>query len=71
MFLKVKGMNKKTDRNASVNLLGVVPVGSVSIKSVKENMLLYPGGQPIGVKLNTQGVLVVALSDVTTKMVKL
>ncbi|MBV4418645.1 SpoIVB peptidase [Clostridium tyrobutyricum] len=67
MFLKVKGINKKTDRNASVNLLGVVPVGSVSIKSVKENMLLYPGGQPIGVKLNTQGVLVVALSDVTTK----
>jgi len=48
----------------------------VSIKSLnnleaqptfsKENteILVYPGGQPIGVKLNTKGVLVVALSDI-------
>lgn len=28
------------------------------------NIMVYPGGQPIGVKLNTKGVLVVALSDI-------
>lgn len=27
-------------------------------------IIVYPGGQPIGVKLNTKGVLVVALSDI-------
>jgi stage IV sporulation protein B len=27
-------------------------------------IMVYPGGQPIGVKLNTKGVLVVALSDI-------
>ena len=26
--------------------------------------MVYPGGQPVGVKLNTKGVLVVALSDI-------
>lgn len=54
------------DRKASVNVLGVFPVKSVSIKSVSNDIVLYPGGQPIGVKLNTKGVLVVALSDIKT-----
>jgi len=30
----------------------------------KSEITVYPGGQPIGVKLNTKGVLVVALSDI-------
>ncbi|MCB2355387.1 SpoIVB peptidase [Clostridium estertheticum] len=29
-----------------------------------KDIMVYPGGQPIGVKLNTKGVLVVALSDI-------
>ncbi|MBU3098709.1 MULTISPECIES: SpoIVB peptidase [Clostridium] len=29
-----------------------------------QDIMVYPGGQPIGVKLNTKGVLVVALSDI-------
>ncbi|WP_446899370.1 SpoIVB peptidase [Clostridium sp. LBM24168] len=66
IFLKVNNSSKKRTENASINLLGVVPVGTVTMKPVKSNMLIYPGGQPIGVKLNTKGVLVVALSDVTT-----
>ncbi len=28
---------------------------------------LYPGGQPIGIKLNTKGALIIALSDIETK----
>lgn len=70
IFLKISN-NKRTDRNASINLLGIVPVGSVPIKPVNSNMLIYPGGQPIGVKLNTKGVLVVALSDITVKNAKI
>ncbi|WP_461613354.1 SpoIVB peptidase [Clostridium sp. Marseille-QA1073] len=28
---------------------------------------LYPGGQPVGIKLNTKGALIIALSDIETK----
>lgn len=55
------------DRKASVNILGFFPVKSVFIKSVGNDIVLYPGGQPLGVKLNTKGVLVVALSDIKTE----
>ncbi|MCT8976020.1 SpoIVB peptidase [Clostridium sp. CX1] len=54
------------DTKASVNVLGVFPVKSVSIKAVSNDIVLYPGGQPVGVKLTTKGVLVVALSDIKT-----
>lgn len=47
----------------NVSLLGVVPIKSVSVKSVPE-IYVYPGGTPVGVRLSTKGVLVVALSDV-------
>lgn len=71
IFLKVDNSSKKKAENASINLLGVVPVGTVTMKPVRSNMIVYPGGQPIGVKLNTKGVLVVALSDVTTSKGKI
>ena len=35
----------------------------VSAKTIPKDIEIFPGGQPIGVKLNTKGVLVVALSD--------
>jgi stage IV sporulation protein B len=54
------------DKNANVSLLGIFNVKSVSIKSIPNELSVYPGGQPIGVKLNTKGVLVVALSDLET-----
>ncbi|WP_416176306.1 SpoIVB peptidase [Clostridium sp.] len=67
VFLKVKDDKSKNTTNvASINLLGVLPLRSVSVKPVKNNMVVYPGGKPIGVKLNTTGVLVIALSDVIT-----
>lgn len=71
IFLKVDNSSKRKAENASINLLGVVPVGTVTMKPVRSNMIVYPGGQPIGVKLNTKGVLVVALSDVTTRKGKI
>jgi stage IV sporulation protein B len=51
------------DELININLLGVLPVKSVSVQAVPD-IKLYPGGQPIGVKINTKGVLVVALSDI-------
>lgn len=57
----------KVTRSAKVSLLGLLPVKSVSVKSVPSEITLYPGGQPVGVKLNTKGVLIVALSDIETE----
>jgi stage IV sporulation protein B len=51
------------DELININLLGVLPVKSVSVQAVPD-IKLYPGGQPVGVKINTKGVLVVALSDI-------
>ena len=50
-------------KGSKVNLQGLLDVQATFIKS-KSNIMVYPGGQPIGVKLNTKGVLVVALSDI-------
>lgn len=55
MIEKKKGVN--------VNLAEKSEAKSTFVKSNPE-IMVYPGGQPIGVKLNTKGVLVVALSDI-------
>ena len=58
--------SKKLIKNTNilnVSLLGVLPIKSVSVTSVPQ-IYVYPGGTPVGVKLSTKGVLVVALSDV-------
>lgn len=63
-YVSVSNVNQKTtDRNEEINFLGLIAVKSVQIKKVPD-IMLYPGGQPLGIKLNTKGVLVVALSDV-------
>ncbi|AGK97660.1 SpoIVB peptidase [Clostridium pasteurianum] len=50
----------------SINLLGVFPVKNVNLEIVPP-ITVYPGGQPVGIKLNTQGVLVVGLSDIDSQ----
>ncbi|GLC32442.1 SpoIVB peptidase [Clostridium omnivorum] len=57
---------KETEKKAKVKLLGLLPIKSVSVKAVPSEVMLYPGGQPLGVKISTKGVLVVALSDIET-----
>jgi stage IV sporulation protein B len=51
------------DNSANVNLQGLLEAKPTFIKK-SPKIMVYPGGQPIGVKLNTKGVLVVALSDI-------
>lgn len=66
--IKVNNLFDKNDiKKAKVSLLGIVPLKSISVKSIPTEISLYPGGQPVGVRLNTKGVLVVALSDIETE----
>lgn len=44
-------------------LFGLIPVKEINV-NVVDRICVIPGGNSIGVKLNTKGVLVVALSDV-------
>ena len=53
-------------KKVNVKVLGLLPVKSIFVKSLPNQVYVYPGGGPIGVKLNTKGVLVVALSDIET-----
>lgn len=57
--------NKNMSKEVDIKLLGLLPVKSVNVKYIPE-ISLYPGGISVGVKLNTKGVLVVALSDIDT-----
>lgn len=52
-----------------------ISVSNINKDSIKSNknlyakaseIKLYPGGQPLGIKLNTKGALVIALSDIQT-----
>lgn len=59
-----KNINKKLDIN--IKLFGVIPVKKVTLSFMPE-VKLVPGGQPIGVKLYTEGVLVVGFADIESK----
>lgn len=56
-----ENLNKQ---QVEVSLFGIIPYKAVSVNVIPKNIQLYPGGQPVGVKLNTKGVLIIALSDI-------
>lgn len=60
-----KESNSKNTLNVNVKLFGVFPVKTVTLNFMPE-IKVIPGGQPIGVKLYTEGVLVVGFADVDT-----
>lgn len=64
--VRSSNINQNLERKAKVKLFGLIPVKSVTIDKVPDEIMVYPGGQPIGIKLSMKGVLVVALSDITT-----
>lgn len=51
------------DARVTYSLLGIVPVRTVNV-SVKPDRVLIPGGQSIGIAIDTAGVVVVGASDV-------
>ncbi|NFR04955.1 SpoIVB peptidase [Clostridium botulinum] len=68
--LKLNNSKSGDGKSISVNLLGVLPIKSVSVKSVPQ-IYVYPGGTPVGVRLSTKGVLVVSLSDIQSEKGKI
>jgi stage IV sporulation protein B len=50
---------------ACAKLLGLIPIKNVSV-DVYDQLLVYPGGMPFGVKLHTQGVIVVGIASGNT-----
>lgn len=64
--VKVSNLLSNNEQNTKINVsfLGVLPVKTVNVKVVPKEIKLYPGGQPIGVKLATKGVLVVGFADI-------
>lgn len=52
------------DGTATISLMGLFPLREVQI-DVRDDLILFPGGQAVGVALHTEGVLVVGTSDLT------
>ena len=46
-----------------IKFLGMIPLKSVEVEKIKE-LEVYPGGMPIGVRVNSEGVLIVGYSDI-------
>ena len=57
---------KYTKDKLKVNFLGLIPLKSVAVQKVN-NLEVYPGGTSVGVRLSTQGVLVVGHSEIQTE----
>ncbi len=54
-----------TSLDTDIKLLGIFPVKSAQVEQVEEK-LIVPCGNPFGIKLNTDGVLVVGMGEVKT-----
>lgn len=62
-----KNTSKKNNENVDldVKLFGFIPVKTVTL-NLKPEMKVIPGGKPVGIKLLTEGIIVVGFSDVET-----
>ncbi|AAK80031.1 stage IV sporulation protein B [Clostridium acetobutylicum] len=59
----LKNTTSKKKSKANEGMFGISSVKSASIKP-QAKIEVYPGGQPIGIKLHTKGVLIVGFSDI-------
>ena len=50
----------------NVKMFGLINVKSASVQNVEE-LKVYPGGSPVGIKISTKGLLVVGYSNVETE----
>ncbi len=51
---------------ASVNLFGIIPIGQTQVNIVDDDYVVV-GGTPFGIKIMSQGVLVVGFNDIPTQ----
>lgn len=56
---------KYTKDKLKVSFLGLIPLKSVSVQKIND-LEVYPGGTSVGVRLSTEGVLVVGHSEIET-----
>lgn len=56
---KIKGNNNKYE----IKFLGLIPLKSLEVQKIKD-LEICPGGNPIGVRVNSEGVLIVGYSDI-------
>ena len=68
-IFKLKTFSKGT-ANLQLKILGLIPYKNIKINVVPE-IKVVPGGQSIGVRLNTDGVLVVGITDITDSSAKI
>ena len=62
-LVKLRG-DTAGESTATISLLGLLPIRDVQI-AVSDDLVVYPGGQAVGVALHTKGVLVVGTSDLS------
>ena len=58
--------NSSTVDEVTLSLFGIFPIKEVSVQKVSQ-VMLAPCGTPFGVKILTDGVIVVGLNEITTK----
>lgn len=46
-----------------IKFLGMIPLKSLEVEKIKD-LEVYPGGNPVGVRVNSEGVLIVGYSDI-------
>ena len=56
---KINGIENKYE----IKFLGVIPLKSLEVQKIKD-LEVYPGGNSIGVRVNSEGVLIVGYSDI-------
>ncbi|BCZ46870.1 SpoIVB peptidase [Clostridium gelidum] len=54
---------KNNENTYEIKFLGMIPLKSLEVQKIKD-LEVYPGGNPIGVRVNSQGVLIVGYSDI-------
>ncbi|KAB3537395.1 SpoIVB peptidase [Alkaliphilus pronyensis] len=64
--IQLKSLEKGT-KELRYNIFGLIPYKTVRVNVVPKTYL-YPGGQSIGVRLNTEGVLIVGIAEIQDNM---
>jgi stage IV sporulation protein B len=66
IYKNLNSASSLSKAESNSNVLSTISVDS-KVKHHGARIKVYPGGQPVGIKLNTDGVLVVGLSDIQGK----
>ena len=54
---------ENNENKYEIKFLGMIPLKSLEVQKIKD-LEVYPGGNPIGVRVNSEGVLIVGYSDI-------